>query len=186
VFRVVPAANPVPAPRADRAATCRARSAVPLACGHPSGSAFRISARRPVRRACSPSFTLHSHTSEVPTALVLRLEIACASYSASPALPPGTADTLACGSHATAAFRSRSSPVAGKYTTVDSRIADARLPTRAAEPATRLRSVLFAGTASSRCASDQPTGVSLAEPCFLWMHSRTCACFTKQAEAWGR
>ena len=38
-------------------------------------------------------------------------------------------------------------------TAADNRIADARLPTRAVEPATHLRSVLFAGNASSRGAS---------------------------------
>src|SRR2546427_10193699 len=44
-------------------------------------------------------------------------------------------------------------PVAGKCTVADSRIAGARLPTPAAEPATPLRSVPFAGTASSHGAS---------------------------------
>src|SRR6266566_9823763 len=47
------------------------------------------------------------------------------------------------------AFRTRCSPVAGKCTVADSRIVGARLLTRAAEPATLLCSVPFAGTANS-------------------------------------
>ena len=75
---------------------CPARSAGPLACSHPSGSAFGISARRPFGHACSPSSTVHSHASEVPTALALPPEIACASYAPSPALPPDRVGRPAC------------------------------------------------------------------------------------------
>ncbi|HEV2520742.1 MAG TPA: hypothetical protein VGT24_00055 [Candidatus Acidoferrales bacterium] len=55
-------------------------------------------------------------------------------------------------------FTHRSAPssifsVAGKCKAADSLIAGARLPTRAAEPTTQLRSVPFCGTAISRGAS---------------------------------